>query len=208
MWQCPDCRGALVEGPRVDRIKRTREQKWSEERRKQVRAEVLKHDSMQTVRCPKCFTKMNKIRVTTGAASFHLDRCPSCDAWWFDGSELELMQIQYEEKIDGRTPADWDRVERQAVAQLELDRHVQETIDEQGEEATSAAGVARSLVEAMGGGPQFMTGMVAAWACQNLIEGLAEDEPARRRWPLLMAVVGAIIVLALAALGVYLKTNG
>lgn len=118
---CPDCRGALVEALRVGTIKRRRVRRWSAQERSAAASRALQSDRAETVRCPKCLVRMAKEAVRLGDGAFHVDRCDACRLVWFDAGELELVQILYEKEQDSRTPEDWDRLERAAVARMYLE---------------------------------------------------------------------------------------
>jgi len=184
---CPDCRGMLVEEPRLAVIKKRRKQTWSADAKRRIAREVLRAEEQSEVRCPQCLMPMDTTRVETPDGSFRLDRCRRCHLIWFDPGELEAVQIQYEKALDGRTPEAWDRIERLAVSQIE---HRQQT-----EAALQGAGDPTSVEGAVVGGgvlwsPHMAAGRAAAWATANLMEALAEERASARRWLFLKAAVG------------------
>ena len=117
---CPDCRGALVEALRLGTIKRRRVRRWSAGERKSAASRALQSDRAETVRCPKCLARMVKEAVPLGEGAFRVDQCDACRLFWFDAGELELVQMLYEKEQDGRTPEDWERLERVAVARMQM----------------------------------------------------------------------------------------
>jgi Zn-finger nucleic acid-binding protein len=117
--ECPDGHGTLVEEPRLERIKKNRQRRWSADDGPRFEAEAMAADSSATIRCPRCLVAdMEKRRISDGDTVFHLDRCNDCGLVWLDRGELELLQIQYKKEIDSRTPEDWARIERTAVAEM------------------------------------------------------------------------------------------
>ena len=118
---CPDCRGALVEALRLGTIKRRRVRRWSAGERKSAASRALQSDQAETIRCPKCLGRMVKETVPLGEGALRVDRCDACRLFWFDAGELELVQMLYEKEQDGRTPEDWERLERAAVARMDLE---------------------------------------------------------------------------------------
>jgi Zn-finger nucleic acid-binding protein len=193
---CPDCRGALVQEPRLERIKRRREQKWSVAEEGRIAQEVAAADKTAWVRCPRCFGFMEKLKVSGAGHAFHLDRCGACQLVWLDPGELELIQIQYEKEIDSRTPEDWKRIERMGLAQLELNRQ----LEAEREELVQTDKTLRSVTVDFAS--VNLAAIVAAWAVIKVMEGMEEPSPVRRRRALIMAAVG-ISIVAVILLVVY-----
>lgn len=193
---CPDCRGALVQEPRLERIKRRRERKWSTEEEGRVAGEVAAADKTAWVRCPRCFGFMEKLKVSGAGCAFHLDRCGACQLVWLDPGELELLQIQYEKEIDSRTPEDWKRIERMAVAQMEM----KEQMEAENEEVAHVGADLASLPLRFGA--LGLAAAIAGWAARNAVAGMEDPSPVRRRWALIMAAVG-ISIVAVILLVVY-----
>jgi len=193
---CPDCRGALVQEPRLERIKRRREQTWSTEEEGRVAGEVAAADKTAWVPCPRCLVYMEKLKVSGAGCAFHLDRCGACQLVWLDPGELELLQIQYEREIDSRTPEDWKRIERMGLAQLEMNKQ----FEAEREELAETDKTLRSL--AADPSPYSFAAVVAAWAARKVVEGMEEPSPLRRRRALIMAAVG-ISIVAVILLVVY-----
>jgi Zn-finger nucleic acid-binding protein len=121
IYECSEGHGTLVEEPRLDRIKKIRQREWDADDGPRFEAEVLAADSTAKIRCPRCLVAdMEKRRIYAGNIAFHLDRCNDCGLVWLDRGELELLQIQYEKEVDGRTPADWARIEHSVVAEMRM----------------------------------------------------------------------------------------
>jgi len=187
---CPDCRGMLVEEPRLAVIKKRRGHTWSTDAKRRIWRQVLRAEEQTEVRCPRCLMPMDTTRLETPDGSFCLDRCDRCHLIWFDAGELEAVQIQYEKRLDGRTPEAWDRIERLAVSQIEHRRQTEAALQGAGD-PTSVEGA----VVGVGGGlwwsPQIAAGQAAAWAVMNLTEAMAEEKAsAERRRLFLKAAVG------------------
>jgi len=193
---CPDCRGALVQEPRLERIKRRREQTWSAEEEGRVAGEVAAADKAGWVPCPRCLVYMEKLKVSGAGHTFHLDRCGACQLIWLDPGELELLQIQYEKEIDSRTPEDWNRIERMGVAQLEMNRQ----FEAEEQEIAQAHQTLSSL--AAKPSPFGLAAVVASWAAHKAVEGMEDPSPVRRRRALIAAAVG-ISIVAVILLVVY-----
>ena len=194
---CPDCRGALVQEPRLERIKRRREQKWSAEEEDRIAGEVAAADKAGWVPCPRCLAYMEKLKVSGAGHTFHLDRCGACQLVWLDPGELELLQIQYEKEIDSRTPEDWNRIERAAVAQMEMKEQMKAENEEVAHVGADLASLPLQIV-----GPLGLAAPIAGWAARKAVEGMEDPSPVRRRWALIAAAVG-ISIVAVILLVVY-----
>ena len=195
---CPECRGTLVESPCLRAIERRRERHWTGDEQRRITARVMAGDAASPVRCPKCFMYMEKVRASRGGVTFHLDRCALCDAMWLDPGELDLVQIQYEQEIDGRTPEDWDRIERAARAELAF-------TEQSREQSEAEVASVYSVVGGVGYGPLGVAVAVAREAAESLQEGLGEEVPVRRRRlltkALLLVLVAVLFVLLWYCLG-------
>ncbi len=128
--RCPDCGGCLVQDQRLRVIQDRRERTLSAEDEGRLAAEVAGSDRPGPVRCPRCLMPMKKTLAGKGEDVFHLDRCGPCGAVWFDRSELELLRVRGEKELDGRTAQDWDRIERQASAEMALRSEADEIADQ------------------------------------------------------------------------------
>ena len=197
---CPECRGTLVESPCLRAIERRRERHWTGDEQRRITARVMAGDAASPVRCPKCLMYMEKVRASRGGATFHLDRCAPCDAMWLDRGELDLVQIQYEQEIDGRTPEDWDRIERAARAELRLKEELRQASEA---ELDSAQSVAAGLQS----GPIGVAVVVAREAAESLQEGMQEEVPVRRRWLLTKALLLALVAILFVLIWYYLGAH-
>jgi len=197
---CPQCRGTLVEPPRLRAIQRVRRRQWSDDEQRRITACVMAGDTAGRLRCPKCLMYMEKVRASRGGATFHLDRCAPCDAMWLDRGELDLVQIQYEQEIDGRTPQDWDRIERAARAELRLKEELREAT-----EAELAS--AQSLAAGLQSGPIGVAVVVAREAAESLQEGMEEEVPVRRRWLLTKALLLVLVAILFVLIWYYLGAH-
>jgi Zn-finger nucleic acid-binding protein len=195
---CPDCRGALVQEPRLERIKRRREQKWSTEEEGRVAGEVAAADKAGWVPCPRCLVYMEKLKVSGVGHTFHLDRCGACQLVWLDPGELELIQIQYEKEIDSRTPEDWKRIERMGLAQLELNRQLEAEREQLARTDKTLRSVTVDFASVN------LAAIVAAWAVIKVMEGMEELSPVCRRRALIMAAAGIFIAIAIVLLSYYM----
>jgi len=195
---CPDCRGALVQEPRLERIKRRREQTWSAEEEGRVAGEVAAADKAAWVPCPRCLVYMEKLKVSGAGHTFHLDRCVACQLIWLDPGELELLQIQYEKEFDSRTLEDWNRIERMGVAQLEMNRQFEAEKQEIAQAKQTLSSLAAEFT------PFGLAAVVASWAARKLADGLQEPQPAKRRTMLVMAAVGISIVAVILLVAYYM----
>lgn len=127
--RCPDCGGCLVEDQRLRIIQDRRDRTWAAEDEGRLAAEVAASDRLGPVRCPRCLMPMKKTLAGKGEDVFHLDHCGPCGAVWLDRGELELLQVRWEKERDGRTEADWDRIERRASAEMGLRSEAGEIAD-------------------------------------------------------------------------------
>jgi Zn-finger nucleic acid-binding protein len=203
---CPDGHGALVDEYRLDRIKRTRQKKWSVGDDHRFAAEVLAADALGPVRCPKCLAETEKLKLSAGDVVFRVDRCKPCGVIWLDRGELELVQIAYEKELDGRTPEDWNRIERAATAQMQLkEQAIAEVEALQPNDKPSLGGVLTSTGLGRYSAPASLVlgaALMATQACGRCLQdGLGESDRVRRNGSLLAAlffflvVVGALVWL-------------
>jgi len=191
---CPDCQGSLVEDPRLDQVRKRRERVWSEQEVRRIAAEAGGHDTPGRVRCPMCLAWMEKVRAAWNDTAFHLDRCAKCKVTWLDKGELDLLQIQYEKEVADRTPEDWDRIERGAVAEMQLKTQLAE------EDYEELRSLNATLTNVELWGPPVIAAAVGLWASRNLVEALSEPHPQERRPQLVMAAIGVAVLIAMVLL--------
>ena len=95
---CNGCNGYLVGTRRVSGINRRREKSPEDLKQESLIVGGKKSgdkDSVDTLRCPRCRQPMNK-ELWKGAATFHIDKCRTCELVWFDAGELARCQLDYE----------------------------------------------------------------------------------------------------------------
>jgi len=91
---CGQCGGHLVPLRRLEPIKRL--QKAPEEQLQQEAA-TFSADSQERLRCPRCNVRMRKEALDVPIVGLHQDVCDNCKLIWFDGGELALVQLVYEQ---------------------------------------------------------------------------------------------------------------
>ena len=95
--QCPQCNGFLLQKSRVEKIRR-RIDKDHESLKNEI-LESSRIDSLTTVRCPSCSSRMDKVPAEN--LDFYVDECGQCQMSWFDPGELARLQLAFE--YDPRT---------------------------------------------------------------------------------------------------------
>jgi Zn-finger nucleic acid-binding protein len=194
---CPQCRGTLVEADRLRAIERRRERQWSEAELQAVATRVASSDGAPHRRCPRCLMFMDRIDASWDACVFHLDRCEACKVIWLDPGELDLAQAKYEKEVDGRTPEDWARIERAAVADMQLKEGLREQAD-------AEVATLRSAANAVGGGPVGLAAFMAMLAQRDVQHGIDEDDPVGRIRAFSRAAILALVSVAIFLLWYYL----
>jgi Zn-finger nucleic acid-binding protein len=91
---CPSCGGNYVDESTFRSIQKRREAKVTGPDVPQMRP-----GSEEPVRCPRCNLEMLKLPYTEGS-SITVDKCRSCQGYWFDVGELEAVQVVYRNKQD------------------------------------------------------------------------------------------------------------
>ena len=98
--RCPQCRGSLLPGYRLDIIKHTRE-KDEATLRDEARTE-FHGDTRRSFRCPHCQATMEKQALSRRYSDLCLDLCRTCKYVWLDGGELALAQLLFEHSTVGQ----------------------------------------------------------------------------------------------------------
>jgi Zn-finger nucleic acid-binding protein len=113
---CPQCRGLLVDLGLVDRIVARREMAFSEGLRRKagefrerfllnpLKKEKAAGTTAGGCTCPACGWRM-VARPYNYQDFIPVDKCLSCHRVWFDGDELETLQILIEDRTGGRGPS-------------------------------------------------------------------------------------------------------
>jgi Zn-finger nucleic acid-binding protein len=57
-------------------------------------------DTTDRVQCPRCRVRMRKEELDVPGTGLHTDVCDSCRLVWFDGGELALLQLAYEQSAE------------------------------------------------------------------------------------------------------------
>ena len=197
---CPQCRGTLVEADRLRAIERRRERQWSEAELQAVATRVASSDGAPHRRCPRCLMFMDRIDASWDACVFHLDRCEACKVIWLDPGELDLAQAKYEKEVDGRTPEDWARIERAAVAGMQLNEHLRVQADAEAATAHAAAYAFRSWR------PAGFTAYLASLASHGVQGGLDAYSPAGLKGAFIKA--GIILMLSAAIVLLWYHLTG
>jgi Zn-finger nucleic acid-binding protein len=197
---CPKCRGTLVEKARLHQIQRLRRYHWSEDELRQMSAHVVAADEDAKRRCPRCLMYMERVRVLWDSCVFHLDQCDACNVVWLDRGELELVQAGYEKDVDGRTPEDWARIERAAVADMTLKQNLDA-------EANAEAATAYSAARSMSQGPLGVAAFVAGRALRNVQQGMDEGSAPQRKSAFIRAGILLLVCVAILVLWHYLTAG-
>jgi len=194
---CPQCRGMLVEADRLRAIERRRERQWSEAELREITSRVAAAGEAARRRCPKCLMFMDRVNASWDTCAFHLDRCEPCKVVWLDAGELELVRARYEKEVDSRTPEDWARIERAAVAEMQLKEDLRAQTD-------SEVAAMQSAASAVGDGPVGVAAFVAWCALRDVQQGIDEESAARRKSAFIRAGILLLVCVAIFALWYYL----
>jgi Zn-finger nucleic acid-binding protein len=92
--KCPSCGGTYVDEGAFEAIQRRREARVTG-----TDVPKMQPGPEEPVRCPRCDLEMLKIPYTEGA-DITVDKCPSCQGYWFDVGELEAVQVVYRNMQD------------------------------------------------------------------------------------------------------------
>ena len=93
--RCPECRGTLLDLSRYEAIKNIPEKTLAE--LETEARDGFQGDNPDRVRCPRCHLAMGKQPLPVpGFDNLHLDFCRGCALVWFDGGELALAQLAYQ----------------------------------------------------------------------------------------------------------------
>jgi Zn-finger nucleic acid-binding protein len=92
--KCPSCRGTYVDEGVFHTIQRRREARVTG-----PDVPKMRPGEEQPVRCPRCNLEMLKIPYTEGS-DITVDKCQSCQGYWFDVGELEAVQVVYRNTQD------------------------------------------------------------------------------------------------------------
>lgn len=117
---CPDCKGELVEDIRLQALERRADPQWTDEQKDAFCELADRSNNLNPIVCPRCGRQMDKF-LFRHYANLQVDHCRHCEVHWLDAGELEKMQILYEEDQNSRTPADWDRIEKEARTLAAMD---------------------------------------------------------------------------------------
>ena len=110
--RCDQCNGTWVDDGEIVKIVETKEEKFDEKLVRETLAlgfTGVPTEELQTlVRCPKCQAGMVPINYGYSSGVI-LDRCPEGHGLWFDGGELEKVQIFREQSEDEfeKSREDW-----------------------------------------------------------------------------------------------------
>jgi Zn-finger nucleic acid-binding protein len=111
VWTCGQCHGHFADTARIETIKNTTRLSTAE-LKEEAKAEY-RNESEKSLRCPRCLRAMEKKRLNE-KWNFIIDYCAPCDWTWFDGGELAILQLLYED-----TPAARDRAEfKRRIAEM------------------------------------------------------------------------------------------
>ncbi len=92
--ECESCSGMLLCRNRATKIER-RVNKDIQQLVEETET-VASSDTLEKVRCPACRNRMDKSLIEK--IGIHIDECRNCDNAWFDGGELALLQLAYENR--------------------------------------------------------------------------------------------------------------
>lgn len=106
--KCPRCEGAFVEKEKLSRILIRQDMDFDDETRRLAQTLISSKkkifldkssrlDSNWCLKCPDCESFMNR-QFFVYSYPVEIDRCPNCEAIWFDKRELEILQCLYESK--------------------------------------------------------------------------------------------------------------
>lgn len=95
VMKCEKCHGYLVPQFQLNSIQRIddipKEELLNEAK------EDFKGSVEDDIRCPKCRITMDKMTMNLASISLDIDSCHTCSLIWFDGGELALAQLGYED---------------------------------------------------------------------------------------------------------------
>jgi Zn-finger nucleic acid-binding protein len=92
--RCPTCGGTYVDEGVFHTLQRRREARVTGPDVPQMQP----HPE-EPVRCPRCNLEMRKIPYTEGS-DITVDKCQSCQGYWFDKGELQAVQVVYRNMQD------------------------------------------------------------------------------------------------------------
>lgn len=127
--RCKQCKGVWLDDGEIVKIVQTKQQTFDKnlitETLGQGFAGIPDHQQQKAVNCPKCQSPMKPVNYDYSSGII-LDRCPQGHGIWFDGGELEKVQIVREQSEEDfqKNKADWI-----ALANLTLNNN-QEIADE------------------------------------------------------------------------------
>ncbi len=107
VWNCPQCRGHLLDLSRFEAIKRL-PRKTLAELETEAR-EGFAGDHPEPVRCPRCHLRMAKRPLAMPGFDLHADVCVACALAWLDGGELALAQLGHQATPGFRDAAEMQR---------------------------------------------------------------------------------------------------
>ena len=108
LHQCPRCRGILVDDNKILRIENKLETK---EQDLEFFAAIGEPDSLHSLHCPRCRITMTKLwgkrqrpagYRCDSVPDFYVDHCKYCELTWFDGGELDKLQLSYQRSVKGQ----------------------------------------------------------------------------------------------------------
>ena len=106
VFRCFGCAGYLMQEKRLESIRRI--PGTSIELLKQEVIDEYHPDTIEKIKCPRCFYPMRKVKVPP-PASLMIDVCGDCGNVWLDGGELARIQLAYESSACGREHSEFRR---------------------------------------------------------------------------------------------------
>jgi len=166
---CGQCGGHLVPFRRLEPIKRL--QRTTEAELKQE-ANAFSGDSTERIRCPRCNVYMRKEALDVPLIEgLHQDVCDHCQVVWFDGGELAMVQLVYEQTGEFRNVDEL----RQRMRELEADPERKAAFERTLAELPDST---FTLENAMGEGGALFLGLLGGLARprrQHMLDWLADD---------------------------------
>jgi len=119
--KCNQCQGVWLDDGEIVKIVQTKEETFDpnliRETLSQGCSGIPKNEQQTAVSCPKCQSAMTPINYDY-ASGIILDRCPQGHGLWFDGNELDKVQIvreQSEEDFE-KSKDDWIALAKSALS--------------------------------------------------------------------------------------------
>ncbi|RZJ09175.1 MAG: hypothetical protein EOP39_12070 [Rubrivivax sp.] len=134
--QCEACEGSLLA---LDAYRRWRDASPTQDAQSAstvIHGLLAVEDSAGARACPQCNRLMQRLRVSTDAPDFRVDRCSPCQVVWFDRGEWQALALNgLAGRLDEVLSDGWQRQLRQGESRARreaalIERHGQERLQE------------------------------------------------------------------------------